>query len=124
QFRDRAFHHPGQVLQRAANRDPSLGRFEFALEFLNLPEALRDNLGVLFVKLLKSIGLSFVVVQVLFERREFFGVMSAIGLIVRRSGRLQQSLQVLALAVLTLDLIAKQRDLARQLAIGIVRLVG
>src|SRR5438046_996385 len=49
--------------------------------------------------------------------------MRAVGLVVGCRGGLQHPLQVIALAFLAFDLIFQQRDLAGQLAVGVVGLV-
>src|SRR5438093_5650534 len=50
--------------------------------------------------------------------------MGSIGFVVRGSGGLEQSLQLLALPLLALDLVPEQGNLPSELAVGVVRLVG
>ena len=92
QFRDGAFHHAGEVLQRAANGDLGFNRFEFALETLNFAEAFRNDLGVLFVELFQVLGLRFIIVEIRLERGEFFGIMSAVGFVIVGGRGLEQAL--------------------------------
>ena len=105
QFGDRALHHAGQAFQRAPDGHLGLDRLELALEPLNLAQALGDDLRVLLVELLQVVRLGLVLVQVRFQRGQFLGVMRAVGLVIGRRRRLQQALQLLALALLALDLV-------------------
>ena len=115
---------PGEVFERAADGDLGFDGLELALELLNLAQALGNDLGVLLVELFQAVRLGLVVLQVGFQRGEFLGVMGAVGLVIGGRGRLQQALQLLALALLALDLVPEQGDLPGQLAVGIMRLVG
>ena len=90
---------------------------------MNFAQALGDDLGVLFVQLLQAVELGLVLAQVLLQRRQFFGIMSAVGLVIRRGGGLKHPLKVLPLPVLAFDLILEQRYLARELTVGVMRLV-
>src|SRR5206468_12078022 len=89
----------------------------------NFAQALGDNLGVLLVKLLQAVELGLVLAQVLLQRCQFFGVMRAVGFVIRRGRGLKHSLKVLPLAVLAFDLIFEKRDLTGELPVGVVRLV-
>src|ERR1035437_413476 len=124
QFGDRTLHHAREVLERAPDGHLGFDCLEFALELLNLAQALGDDRRVLLVKLFQVVRLGLVIVQVRFHRGQFFGVMRAVGLVIGRRCRLQQALQLLPLALLALDLVPQQRDLPGQLAVGIMCLVG
>ena len=50
--------------------------------------------------------------------------MGPVAFVIRRRRRLQQTLQLGALALLTLDLVLEQRHLAGELPVGVVGLVG
>ena len=49
--------------------------------------------------------------------------MGAVRFVIRGRGRLEQALQFLALPLLAFDLVLEQRDLAGELAVGVMRLV-
>ena len=64
QFRDGAFHHARQALEGAPDGNLGLDGLEFALEALNLAQALADDRGVLVIELFQAVGLALVVVEV------------------------------------------------------------
>ena len=123
QFGDRAFHHAGKTLQRAADGHFGFDGFELALEPLNLAQALSNDRSVLLVELLQIIRLALILVEVLFQCREFLSVMGAIGFVISGGGGLKQTLQFLSLSLLPFDLVSQQGDLASQLTIGVVCLI-
>ena len=123
QLGDGAFHHAGEPFERTPNGDLGLHGLELALELLNLAQALRDDLGVLFVELFQAVELRLVLVDVAFQCSEFLGVMRAIGVIIRSGSGLQHALEIVALTFLAFDLVLEQRDLAGELAVGVMRLL-
>jgi hypothetical protein len=124
EFADGALHEAGELLEVATDGDLGLHDLEFALEFLDLAEAVRDDGGVLLVELFEADELALVVGEVGFEGGEFLGVVDTVGLVVGGGGGLQVALGFFALAFLTFDLVLEQGDLAGELAVGVVGLVG
>ncbi|MET0262325.1 MAG: hypothetical protein ABW223_05465 [Rariglobus sp.] len=124
EFADGTLHEAGEIFERAADGDLGFDGFEFALELLDLAEAGGDDLGVLLIELLEALELGFVVGQVGVERGEFFGVMNTVGLVVGGGGGLEITLGFLALALLAFDLVFEESDLAGELSVGVVGLVG
>jgi hypothetical protein len=62
-------------------------------------------LRVLLIKLFEIVCLRLVVLEIGFSRREFFGVMGPIRLVIRRRRGLQETLQLLTLPLLLFDLV-------------------
>ena len=124
EFAHGAFHEAGELLKVATDRDLDLDGLKLALEFLDFAQAVGDDLGVLFVERFEAFELGVVVGDILLDGAKFFGEVRAVGLVVGGGRGLKEISGLGALAFLALDLVFEEGDLASELTVGVMGLVG